>query len=477
MTRDKECFFIAKWMDRLRVLLSRRIEAPAKMHGVGALSKEMMMKITTTREVVGEFGLKILVHGPPGAGKTRLCATTGDLKHTLIISAEGGLLSVREWEIDVAQVGSIDDVYEVYEFLKRGDHHYRWVCLDSISEIAEVVLAGEKLRNRDARRAYGEMADTVFDLIRGFRNLPCHVLMTAKQGREEIDGRTLHAPMLPGRQLTLNVAYLFDEVFALRVETNSEGEVVRVLQTGKSKSFDAKDRSGALSMFEQADLSAIAAKICGVGAAADPKASEDEEDDEAQEDEVVEQELKVASALASSKSVDVRQAQGVNAHEEPERAMSEALARASSDRNPRAEPGEAPAAKPSPKPMPAKTRLSVDAEAELQRTSVSHSASARHKGTAEELRRAHLRRQLFMLLKSAALSHDQIAAYMLARCEREFLTQSVQEVPLQALELWAAELESLETSVAPGKKASARTAHVRQLLKRHEVWKRQQEAA
>lgn len=439
------------------------------------------MKITTTREVVGEFGLKILVHGPPGAGKTRLCATTGDLKHTLIISAEGGLLSVREWEIDVAQVGSIDDVYEVYEFLKRGDHHYRWVCLDSISEIAEVVLAGEKLRNRDARRAYGEMADTVFDLIRGFRNLPCHVLMTAKQGREEIDGRTLHAPMLPGRQLTLNVAYLFDEVFALRVETNAEGEVVRVLQTGKSKSFDAKDRSGALSMFEQADLSAIAAKICGVGAAADPKASEDEgdeEDDEAQEDEAVEQALQAASAKASakapSKSVDVRPAHDANAHEEPERAMSEALARASSERNPRAEPGEAPA---KPKPMPAKTRLSVDAQAQLQRTNVSQSASARHKGTAEELRRAHLRRQLFMLLKSAALSHDQIAAYMLARCEREFLTQSVQEVPLQALELWAAELESLETSVAPGKKASARTAHVRQLLKRHEVWKRQQEAA
>lgn len=436
----------------------------------------MMMKITTTREVVGEFGLKILVHGPPGAGKTRLCATTGDLKSTLIISAEGGLLSVREWEIDVAQVSSIDDVYEVYEFLKRGDHHYRWVCLDSISEIAEVVLAGEKLRNRDARRAYGEMADTVFDLIRGFRNLPCHVLMTAKQGREEIDGRTLHAPMLPGRQLTLNVAYLFDEVFALRVETNAEGEVVRVLQTGKSKSFDAKDRSGVLSMFEQADLSAIAAKVCGMGAAdlGDDEDCEDE-GDEAPQDEV---EAKVVATApktsGAGKSVDVRQEQPHDAHEEPERAMSQALAQASSAKNPRAEPGEV---TPKPKPAPVKTRIGVDADAEVKRTSVSASASARHKGTAEELRRAHLRRQLFMLLKSASLSHDQIAAYMLARCEREFLTQSVQEVPLQAMELWAAELEALETSVGAGKKASARTAHVRQLLKRHEVWKRQQEAA
>lgn len=30
MTKDKECFFIAKWMDRLRVFLPRRNEAPVR---------------------------------------------------------------------------------------------------------------------------------------------------------------------------------------------------------------------------------------------------------------------------------------------------------------------------------------------------------------------------------------------------------------------------------------------------------------
>jgi hypothetical protein len=234
------------------------------------------MEITTTSKVLVEQGLKILVHGPAGAGKTRLCSTTGDLDHTLIISAEGGLLSIKEFDIDVVQVRSLDNVYEVFEYLRGGEHHYRWVCLDSISEIAEVVLQGEKLRNRDARRAYGEMADTVSDLLRGFRNLPYNVLMTAKQGREEIDGRTLFAPMLPGRTLTQNVAYLFDEVFALRVEQNSDGEIVRVLQTGKNRAYEAKDRSGRLSMFEEANLSVVAAKISGLY-------QEENEDEEAEE--------------------------------------------------------------------------------------------------------------------------------------------------------------------------------------------------
>jgi len=46
------------------------------------------MKLTTTSQAGKKHGLKILVHGPAGAGKTRLMATTGDLEHTLILSAE-----------------------------------------------------------------------------------------------------------------------------------------------------------------------------------------------------------------------------------------------------------------------------------------------------------------------------------------------------------------------------------------------------
>ena len=238
-----------------------------------------MLHITSTKQTLEQGGVKILVHGPPGAGKTRLCATTGDLEHTLIISAEGGLLSIKSWEIDMVEVHSIRDVYEVYEFLKKGDHPYRWVCVDSISELAEVILQGEKLRNRDGRRAYGEMADTVFDLLRGFRNLPCHVMMTAKQAREEHEGQLLFVPMLPGRQLTQNIAYLFDEVFALRVEPGPQGQVVRVLQTGRNKSYEAKDRSGRLQMYEEADLSLIWAKIAAAGAK--------NEDEEGGEQEVI----------------------------------------------------------------------------------------------------------------------------------------------------------------------------------------------
>ena len=87
--------------------------------------------------------------------------------------------------------------------------------------------------------------------------------MTAKQERKEdqVSGAQLYFPSLPGAKLGQGVSYFFDEVFALRVEKDAEGNVVRMLQTGRDFQFEAKDRSGKLAMYEPCDLAAIAAKI------------------------------------------------------------------------------------------------------------------------------------------------------------------------------------------------------------------------
>lgn len=49
----------------------------------------MALTLTTTRQAVQANGVKILVYGQAGAGKTVLSATTGG--NPLIISAEAGL--------------------------------------------------------------------------------------------------------------------------------------------------------------------------------------------------------------------------------------------------------------------------------------------------------------------------------------------------------------------------------------------------
>lgn len=208
-------------------------------------------------------GVKALVYGPAGAGKTVLATTA---PNPVIISAEAGLLSIRHKDVPVITVTSIEEVHEAYQFLMHSSEGkaFDTVCLDSLSEIGEVVLNDEKKKTRDPRQAYGALAEQASDLIRAFRDLPeRHVYMTAKMSQEKdgLTGALLYGPSMPGAKLGQSLGYFFDEVFCLRMEKDPEGELQRWLQTQPDLQHQAKDRSGALDLFESPDLSEIFSKI------------------------------------------------------------------------------------------------------------------------------------------------------------------------------------------------------------------------
>ena len=232
----------------------------------------MAIKITTVDESIDTQGLKLLVYGLLGTGKTVLGATPASQDSpVLFINAEGGLLSLKGMPeekkkyISVATVKGFRDIDEIYDTLTT-TNDYKWVVLDSISEIAEVVLAEQKKQEKDGRAAYGNLADIMNVMLRSFRDLEGYnVYMAAKMTRytDEITNRTIYWPLMPGKQLTNGIGYLFDEVFALRVETDPEGNQTRWLQTQRDVQYEAKDRSGKLEMFEPPDLNHIENKING----------------------------------------------------------------------------------------------------------------------------------------------------------------------------------------------------------------------
>lgn len=224
----------------------------------------MAIRLTTTREAAQLNGLKVCVYGASGAGKTRLIATTEE--PTVVISAEAGLLSMRDLEIPVIEVATIADVHDAYRFIAESAdaRDFRWVCLDSVSEIAEVVLSAEKKATKDPRQAYGALQEQMTDLLRAFRDLPGrNVYMSAKLDRQkdELTGAMLYQPSMPGQRLGQALPYMFDELFVLRVEKDAEGAPSRWLQTSGDLQYVAKDRSGALDLYEAPNLSAIATKI------------------------------------------------------------------------------------------------------------------------------------------------------------------------------------------------------------------------
>ena len=209
-------------------------------------------------------GVKILVYGQAGAGKTSLIKS---LPSPIVLSAEGGLLSIQDANLPYIDITSMADLKEAYEWLtSESGEQFQSVALDSISEIAEVVLNHEKKVNKDPRAAYGAMQEQMADIIRAFRDLPGkHVYMSAKLEKTQDEmGRVMYAPSMPGNKTGQSLPYFFDSVFALRVEKDAEGNTQRALMCDSDGLWLAKDRSGKLEAWEAPDLGEVIKKIGGV---------------------------------------------------------------------------------------------------------------------------------------------------------------------------------------------------------------------
>lgn len=240
----------------------------------------MGLQFTTAQDASDMSGVKALVYGGSGLGKTVLAAT---LPAPVLISSESGLLSLRKnnlerlfgvgnpaitYNMPVIQVTTVDDLTEAYNWCVNSNEArvFASIGLDSISEIAEVVLNNAKRQVKDPRQAYGELIEKMETLVRLFRDINGkNVYMAAKMepSKDELTGVVKYGPSMPGAKLGNKVPYFFDEVFRLGVNKTPQGESYRFLQTQPDLQFEAKDRSGALAAMEPPNLTHVFSKILG----------------------------------------------------------------------------------------------------------------------------------------------------------------------------------------------------------------------
>lgn len=220
--------------------------------------------LRSTSEISARNGVKCLDYGGSGVGKTRLCATAPS---PVILSAEGGLLSLRKLNLPYIEINSMVALQSAYQWCLNSAEarQFATICMDSISEIAEVCLRTEMAKNKDGRKAYGELLIQVIALARDFRDIPGkNVIVTAKQewSKDDQSGIMMFAPMMPGSKLGPQLPYFFDEVFQHCVftdpQTKQRGEWLRTRPDSQNV---AKDRSGALNEWEAPNLTAIFQKI------------------------------------------------------------------------------------------------------------------------------------------------------------------------------------------------------------------------
>ena len=101
----------------------------------------MAIQLKRTKEATAQ-AVKLLVYGQAGAGKTSLIPT---LPKPVILSAEGGLLSIADTNLPFIEITSMDDLREAYKWLTSSTDaaEFESVALDSINFVRVEVLTGK----------------------------------------------------------------------------------------------------------------------------------------------------------------------------------------------------------------------------------------------------------------------------------------------------------------------------------------------
>lgn len=218
------------------------------------------MVIQYTDKLNASDGVKMVLFGPSGVGKTRTVATA---PRPFVFNAEKGLLSLRKFKIPYATISTYKELVEAYTWAFKSSEakNYDTFCLDSLSEIAEVIAIEERRKNPDARKWSPAKDDQVYTIIRDFRDMKQkHIVCIAKQmiveqGTPPVITKCA-LPIMPGDKLQNNLPYFWDIVghmFTLDYN-NAQYDAIH---TKANQSWVAKDRSGNLAEIEQADLGAI----------------------------------------------------------------------------------------------------------------------------------------------------------------------------------------------------------------------------
>jgi len=258
---------------------------------------ETMKIITADERLSQKAGIKGIIVGPSGIGKTSLLFTL-DPETTLFVNAEAGELSVQEWGGDMvrlrtwpdarniaAVIGGANPAYaadEVYseahqanalEAIGTDFSKYETIFIDSITELSRICFTWAKQQpesftkngDADTRGTYGLMGREMVAWLKQFQHCPTHNVWLVGLLNEIKDdfGRTNHVMQVEGSKTALEAPGITDQVISMVQFKPDEGEPYRAFVTKSVNEwgYPAKDRSGRLDLIEEPHLGKLMEKI------------------------------------------------------------------------------------------------------------------------------------------------------------------------------------------------------------------------
>ena len=236
-------------------------------------------------------GLSILVHGLAKAGKTTFAETSPAPR--LILDAEGGSRFTQSrkrtwnptterppeadgtWDTCVVYVRDFAAVSMAYQWLASGQHPFRSVVVDSLSEVQQRCVDQIAGAGRMEQQLWGDLLRQMSDTVRKMRDLIIHptnpltCVVLIAMTRSDSKGRMV--PTVQG-QLQTTLPYYLDVTGYFYVEADpNTGELVRKLLVAPHPQFEAGDRTGRLpSIVESPNIGAMLTQIFGAQAQGEP---------------------------------------------------------------------------------------------------------------------------------------------------------------------------------------------------------------
>ena len=250
--------------------------------------------ITADERLAQKAGIKGIIVGPAGIGKTSLLYSL-DPKTTLFVNAEAGELSVQQWGGDMVRLRTWPDARNIaaaiggpnpayapeenyseahYESSRQdGFDKYETIFIDSITEVSRICFAWcqkqpecfNKNGEKDTRGAYGLLGREMVAWLKQFQHAPrVNVWLVGLLNEVKDDfGRINHVMQVEGSKTALEAPGITDQVVSMVQFTPEEGEPYRAFVTHAVNpwGYPAKDRSGRLDLIEKPHLGELMDKI------------------------------------------------------------------------------------------------------------------------------------------------------------------------------------------------------------------------
>lgn len=241
---------------------------PSKTDLTDLLSKESIGSLPISAVAEAEDFVNLILYAESGTGKTVLAGSADaveGMSPVLIADVEGGTFSLRSFYPNVrsVRITKWEHIVELYNELRRGDHPFKTVVIDSLTELQKVsmntimndTVAKDPERDPEVPsvREWGKNGEQIRRVVRAFRDLPMNTIFTAlvSDDRDPKTGKVTYRPSLPGKLAKEVPGYVDLCLFMYRKELpdpNEDGKTInsRLLLSSATEQYVCKDRSNNL---------------------------------------------------------------------------------------------------------------------------------------------------------------------------------------------------------------------------------------